>query len=138
CMVYVPSARHSKGRYSAGTRYAIYHEVSERPTVSYSYNERLRSQALSSGFADALCQRLRSANVGVHGRKPVRGYIIRRSGGGEWVPAILKYNAAPTKILVEIGNIRNENDAANMRDPAWRERFASAYVDAVISHFSTQ
>lgn len=138
CMVYVPSARHSKGRYSAGARYAGYQEVSERPTVSYSYNERLRSQALSSGFADALCQGLRSANVGVHGRKPVRGYIIRRSGGGEWVPAILKYNAAPTKILVEIGNIRNENDAANMRDPAWRERFASAYVDAVISHFSTQ
>jgi N-acetylmuramoyl-L-alanine amidase len=135
-MVYIPSARHSTGRYSASARYSRYVEVAERPTVSYSQNDRLRSQAMSSLFAERFCGSLRSANLRVHERKPVRGYITRRQRGGEWVPAVLRYNAAPTKVLIEIGNMKNPADAANMRDPAWRERFAAAYVDAVIDNYS--
>jgi N-acetylmuramoyl-L-alanine amidase len=71
----------------------------------------------------------------MHDRKPVRGYIIRGRRGRPWVPAIIRYNAAPTKLLVEVGNIKNRDDAANMRDAQWRQRFAEAYVDALIEHF---
>ena len=134
-MIYVPSARHCAGRYTASSSYNRYQEVRQRRTVSFSTNDRLRSQALSTRFAERLVSQLRSSRIALHGPKTIRGYIIRHRGGGEWVPAVIRYNAAPTKILIEIGNIKNSQDAANMRNPAWREKFATAYVDALIAQF---
>jgi len=135
-MVYIPSALHCGGRYDAGSRYRSYREVRQRPAVSFSQGERLRSQAMSQRLAEHVVQELRGHDVLVHAQKPIRGYIIRRNASRAWVPAVIRYNAASTKLLVEVGNIKNARDAANMRDPAWRERFAQAFVDALVAQFS--
>ena len=134
-MVYIPSARHSAGRYSARQSYRRYREVKSRPTVSYSREQRIRTQARSQRFAESIVSSFRSSRIAVHTPKTIRGYIIRSRRSRPWVPAVIRYNAAPTKVLVEVGNIKNRHDAANMRLPAWRERVARAYVDALIATY---
>jgi N-acetylmuramoyl-L-alanine amidase len=134
-MIYVPSARHCGGRYVARPAYRRYREVQVRPTVSHSYSDRIRSQAMSEQFAQALLEELRRQRVEVHDRKAIRGYVIRGRRNRPWVPAVLRYNATPTKLLVEVGNIKNRRDAADMRSPQWRQRFAEAYVSALVEHF---
>jgi len=134
-MIYVPSARRCAGRYVAKGAYRAYREVLLRSTVSYSKSERLRSQAMSEQLARSLVAALRSKRVEVGDRKPVRGYVIRGRRGRPWVPAVIRYNAAPTKLLVEVANIKNAQDARNMKDPDWRQRVAEAYVDALVDQF---
>ncbi len=134
-MFYVPSAQHTAGRYTAKSAYMRYAEVKQRPTVSFTNTQRIRSQAHSQRFAESLVTKFDASRVAVHKPKPIRGYVIRSRRSRPWVPAIIRFNAAPTKVLVEIGNIKNIHDAANMRLPAWRERVARAYVDALIATF---
>jgi N-acetylmuramoyl-L-alanine amidase len=136
-MIYIPSARHTAGRYTAKRSYRRYREVQQRPVVSYSSRHRIRAQALSTRFAKQLVTTFQSSRIAIHTPKTIRGYIIRSRRSRPWVPAIIRYNAAPTKVLVEIGNIRNTSDAANMKLPAWRQRFARAYVDALIAAYGS-
>ena len=133
--VYIPSARYSAGRYNARSAYRRYTEVAQRPTVSLSNDERSRSQALSQRFAENFMSQLRSGRIAVHESRPIRSYIVRAAGRSPFVPAVIRYNKAPTKVLIEIGNIKNTHDAANMRSASWRERFATAFVDALIENF---
>ena len=133
--IYIPSARYSAGRYNARSAYRRYREVAARPTVSLSNNERSRSQALSQRFAEKFIAELRSDRIAVHGSRPVRSYIVRSRGRRPFVPAVIRYNKAPTKVLIEIGNIKNTHDAANMRSASWRQRFATSFVDALIENF---
>jgi N-acetylmuramoyl-L-alanine amidase len=130
--IYIPSARYATGRYRARSKYRRYREVRQRPTVSLSKYERLRAQARSQRMASELIRQFRRQGIAIHGRKPIRGYIVRSRGRRPFVPAVIRYNKAPTKMLIEIGNIKNRRDAASMRSPRWREKFAKATVDAII------
>jgi N-acetylmuramoyl-L-alanine amidase len=134
-MLYIPDAQYGRGRYVAKRSYRRYREVQTRP-VSFSRNQRRRAQAMSNRLAERLIAEFRGSRIAVHGNKPTRRYIIRSRGRRPFVPAIIRFNSAPTKLLVEIGNIKNRSDLANMRSAQWRQRVAKAYVDAVIATFS--
>jgi N-acetylmuramoyl-L-alanine amidase len=134
-MIYVPGARLCEGMYGkSGRPYTRFAEVRERPTVSFTARERERSERLSRAFADELLQALRAAGIAVFRNKPIRDCIVRRRA---FVPAVLRYNAVPTKVLVECGNLSNSRDCANLADPTFRERLARAYVEALIRFTAT-
>jgi N-acetylmuramoyl-L-alanine amidase len=40
-----------------------------------------------------------------------------------------------TKALIEVANLTNEDDAANLKDPDFRERFAAAVVNAIRAYY---
>ncbi len=133
-MVYVPGERYLRDRYGkTGPAYAGYREVKEQPVVSFNRKERFASEGASTALANGIIAALREAGLPVHSFSPVRTHVIR--GGREWVPAVLRYNRVPNRVLVELANLGNEEDRALMRTRAFRDSLAKSLAAAVVSFF---
>jgi len=129
-MVYVPGASGVPPSFALGDRRAArVKEMKVGSRVAFSARERLQSEARSRLFAEALLKALGLDDLPVHANRPIRN-VIQRSGKS-FVPAVIRYNAAATKVLVEVANLTNEDDVENLKDPAFRERYAEAVVNAV-------
>ena len=134
-MVYVPGEEFRRGRYGhSGAVYARYREVREDPYVVFTRAERERSEGLSRQFAAALVDSFGARGVAVHPYQPVRERIIRK--GRSWVPAVLRCNIVPVEVLIETANLSNAPDSRRLADPAYRQKVAEAYVDALHRYFS--
>ncbi|HET9298590.1 MAG TPA: hypothetical protein VFO11_01520, partial [Candidatus Polarisedimenticolaceae bacterium] len=75
----------------------------------------------------------RAAGLPVQTIKPVRDRVLR--GEASWVPAVLRGNAIPAKLLVEILNLSNAQDAALLGAAGERQRIAEALGAALVRHF---
>jgi N-acetylmuramoyl-L-alanine amidase len=134
-MIYVPGEEYRRGRY--GHRGAVYNrrrEVREQRYVSFTRVERQRAEGLSREFASTLVEGFRSRGVAVHRYGPIRERIIRR--GRSFVPAVLRCNQVPVEVLIEVNNLNNPSDSALLRDPAYRQKVADAYVDSLQRYYS--
>ena len=135
-MVYVPSTSLTRGTFGkSGSVYTARREVKEKPRVSYSWKERTRSEGLSRQFAEALLDSFRQHGLGVHREKPVRDRIIRCRRCRPFVPAVVRYNAVPTKVLLEICNMNNPRDRSLLKTRDFRETVARAVVDAILTYY---
>ena len=133
-MVYVPGERYLRDRYGkTGSVYAAYREVKEQPVVSFNRKERVASEGASTTLANSIVSALREAGLPVHPFSPVRTHVIR--GGREWVPAVLRYNRVPNRVLVELANLGNEDDRALMKTRGFRDSVAESLASAVVSFF---
>lgn len=133
-MAYVPGAAYTAETQGFGSAtYSRYAEVREKPFVKFSKQERLRSEALSLKFADRVIASFRSRDLPVQPYQPVRHRIIR--GRSTFVPAVLRGNAVPTKVLVEVVNLSNKDDAALLSRATDRERLADALYGSIFGHF---
>ncbi|MFI5119771.1 MAG: N-acetylmuramoyl-L-alanine amidase [Thermoanaerobaculia bacterium] len=133
-MVYVPGERYLRERYGkTGPAYAVYREVKEQPVVSFNRKERVASEGASTALANGIIAALREAGLPVHSFSPVRTHVIR--SGREWVPAVLRYNRVPNRVLVELANLGNEDDRALMKTRAFRDALAESLASAVVSFF---
>ena len=133
-MVYVPGASFRTGSIGyASPTYLRFKEVREQPRVSFSSRDRLRSEAVSRRFADSIVKALRKSDLPVQPYQPVRGRVIR--GGDVWLPAVLRGNAIPTKVLIEMVILNIPVDAALLGRAADRERLARALADALSGLF---
>ena len=133
-MVYVPGERFRRGRYGAsGSTYRRYREVREKPYVSFTRSERLRSEGLSRQFAQAALVAFKQHGLAIHPVQPVRDHVVRR--GRSWVPAVLRGNEVPIKVLFEVANIANHTDAALLATPQHRDKIAEALLDALLSFY---
>jgi N-acetylmuramoyl-L-alanine amidase len=133
-MVYVPGEKFLQGTYGkTGEPYASRREVREAPQVSFSRPERLKAEGMSRDFAEKIVGAFREANLPLHDFQPIRRNVIR--GGREWVPAILRYNRIPTRVLVEVCNLNNPEDRRLLVTPAYRDRVARALVSAVVDFY---
>ena len=136
-MAYVPGERFRRGRYGAsGSTYKKYREVREKPYVSFTRSERLRSEGLSRQFADSVLSAFKEHDLAIHPDRPVRDHIVRR--GRSWLPAVLRGNEVPIKILFEVSNIGNRRDAALLGSPQHRDRIATALLDALLSFYQAR
>jgi len=59
--------------------------------------------------------------------------VIR--GGREWVPAILRYNRIPARVLVEVCNLNNPDDRKLLVSRSYREKVAQAIVSALVEFY---
>jgi len=133
-MIYVPGEEYRRGRYGHdGPVYASHREVREQPYVTFSRAERERAEGLSRQFAEALLTAFRRQGVSVHPYGPVRERIIRRRRS--WVPAVLRCNEVPVEVLIEVSNLSNPADSRLLADPAYRQRVADAYVEALQRYY---
>ncbi|HEX5856190.1 MAG TPA: N-acetylmuramoyl-L-alanine amidase, partial [Thermoanaerobaculia bacterium] len=133
-MVYVPGERYLRDRYGkAGPEYAGYREVKEQPVVSFNRKERFASEGASTALANGIIAALREAGLPVHSFSPVRTHVIR--GGREWVPAVLRYNRVPNRVLVELANLGNEEDRALMKTHGFRDSLAWSLASAIVTFF---
>lgn len=133
-MVYVPGASGVPARFALGAaRVPRVKEFAAGARVNLSSRERLQGEARSRVFAEGLVKALRSERIPIHANRPIRS-VIHRSGRS-FVPAVLRHSRAATKALVEVANLTNESDAENLKDPAFRERYAEAVVKGIRAYY---
>ena len=133
-MVYIPGARYRSGTYGkSGAVYASRREVTERPQVSYSSRERVKSEGLSRDLASNILGAFHDRGLAVHPDKPVREKVIRKSRA--WVPAVLRYNAIPAQVLVEVCNLANSQDRQLIQTTEFRQQVAEAIVSGILSYY---
>ena len=134
-MVYVPATGLRLGSFKKnGSVYKARKEYREKPEVSFTYKDRRNSEALSRRLAGELLGSLREQEMGVHKHKPVRDRIIR-GRGRQYVPAVLRYNAIPPKVLLEVCNLANAQDRKLIQTQSWREKMAESVVEGLLRFY---
>jgi len=134
-MIYVPGEQYRKGHYGfAGPHYRMRKEVREETYVSFTKEQRQRSEGLSREFAAHILEALKMRGARVHPYQPVRDRILRRRR--PWVPAVLRCNRVPVEILLEACNINNPTDAQLLTDPRYRQKVADSFVDALLGYYA--
>jgi len=133
-MVYVPDAQMSGDAFErGGPEYAARREVRENPSAALQRKERQRSEGLSRDLAEHIVAGFRDAQLAVDPYQPVREHVIRR--GRSWVPAVLRYNVVPAKVLVEVCNLGNPDDRALIQTRAFRQKVAEAIVRGLRGYY---
>jgi len=133
-MVYVPGARFRTGTYGfENSIYRRFKEVREEPLVSFSRRDRVRSEAISRRLASRIIESFRSQGLAVQPYEPVRDKVIR--GRKTWLPAVLRGNIVPAKVLIEMVNMSNTQDASVLASAADRERMARALETSIREYF---
>jgi len=133
-MAYIPGARLARGNFEKrGAVYLARSEVRESPLVSISRDDALRSEGLSMRLAEALIESFDENKLGVHPFSPIRDNVVR--DGKEWVPAVIRYNKIPTRVLLEVCNLGNLEDRKQMLTGKYREQVASAIYEGLAGYF---
>lgn len=135
-MIYIADPRYlSHSRYGlTANAYHRYDEYKYKNTYTFTRSMKLKSQAFSQNLAKELFISFEKNKVAIYPNVPMRGYIIR--GRRRYVPAVLRYNIIPTKLLIEIGNLNNRGDRANMTDHRFRQRAAEAILEGILSYYN--
>ena len=133
-MVYIPGEKYLKSSFGkSGELYTARREVRESPRVSFSRRERIKAEGVSRQLAEKIVSAFRSLKLPLHAFQPIRRNVIR--GGREWVPAILRYNRIPARVLVEVCNLNNPDDRKLLVSRAYREKVAQAIVAALVEFY---
>ena len=133
-MVYIPGEKFLQGSFGRmGSIYESRREVREASRVSFSRRERVKAEGVSRDLAERIVAAFRSAGLPLHAFAPIRRNVIR--GGKEWVPAILRYNRIPARVLLEVCNLNNPDDRKLLVTPAYRDRVARALVSALVAFY---
>ena len=133
-MAYIPAAEMRDGSFSKGEAvYTSRKEVQENPRVTFAKADRVRSEGLSRELAKQVIAAFAESGLPVHPFKPVRDRILRNNG--EWVPAVLRYNSIPAKILLEVCNLANEQDRRLIQTRAYRQKVADSIVQGILAYY---
>ena len=133
-MAYVPGERFLRSSYGRATPfYRSFREVRDEPVVSFTKKERVLAEGASTALAEKLIGAFRRRNLPVHQFRPVRTHVIR--SGREWVPAVLRYNKIPNRVLFEVANLSNEGDRALTLTRAFRQSSAEALAEGLLAFF---
>ena len=133
-MVYIPGLVGITDNYGkSGAPYTSRREVRAEPRVSFTRNERTTSRGLSRDLAEHVLASFRDSDLAIHHNGPIRDRIVRRRR--VYVPAQIRFNRVPAKILLEVCNLGNEQDRRLMKTRAYRQRVAEAIVDGILSYY---
>jgi N-acetylmuramoyl-L-alanine amidase len=136
-MAYVPGASFVEGSFrKKGEIYLTREEVREQPTVTQSRRDALEAEGLSRELAESIIGAFGEKGLKVHPFEPVRDNVIRN--GHEWVPAIIKHNQVPTRMLIEVGNLGNSKDRELIQTKKHRQQLAEAIYSGLVDFYSTR
>lgn len=131
--VYFPDARLRKEIFNLSHK--IYRKRKEfRRRLRYPVRSNSQAAIISKNFGKKVIQSFKNAGLKTHRSFAVRGYYYRK--GERTLPGILRYSQIPTSVLVEVGNLNNVHDRANLRRASYRESIASALADSINSQFN--
>jgi N-acetylmuramoyl-L-alanine amidase len=136
-MAYIPAAGMTGDDYGkSGPVYALRKEVQESPRVTLSMESRVESEGLSRELAKQIIAAVTALGLPVHPFSPVRDRIIRDKS--VWVPAVLRYNFVPAKMLLEICNLNNEQDRKLLQTRAYRQKVSEAVVQGLLAYYGKE
>ncbi|HVT43717.1 MAG TPA: N-acetylmuramoyl-L-alanine amidase [Thermoanaerobaculia bacterium] len=136
-MAYIPGERYVRGTFAkSGTIYLARSEVRESPSVTQTEEDALRAEGYSTQLASSVINAFHRGGLGVHPFNPIRNNVVR--DGREWVPAVIRYNKVPSRLLLEVCNLGNERDRKLIQTRAYRQKVADAVYSGIIDHFEQQ
>lgn len=136
-MAYIPGGRFVAGKYEKSDPiYLARAEVRERPMVRQSNDEALAAEGLSRELAQSLIDAFQKAGLKVHPFNPVRDNVVRE--GREWVPAVIRHNVVPTRVLLEVCNLGNRKDRELMKTRRYRQQVAEATYRGIVDFYARE
>ena len=136
-MAYIPGADFVTGTIQkSGEIYLAREEVREHPVVKQTRDGALAAEGLSRGLAESIVSSFQSAGLKVHPFAPVRDNVVR--GGREWVPAIIRHNMIPTRLLLEVCNLGNDKDRRLIQTRKYRQQLAEAIYAGMVEFYATR
>jgi N-acetylmuramoyl-L-alanine amidase len=133
-MAYIPAARMRDESYGkSGQIYEVRQEFRESPRVEFPWSQRVQSEGLSRQLAKQVIGAFEGLGLAVHPFTPVRDHIIRNRS--EWVPAVLRYNSVPSKMLLEVCNLNNELDRKLLQTRSYRQHVAEAVLKGLLAYY---
>jgi len=134
-MFYVPGTAYRSAKWSqSGAAYEKFAEYKAKPIYTQTDEEQVQTEGLSRQFSRCLEKSFKDRALPLHPFQPTRDHVVR--GRRAWVPAVLRNTVVPCSLLVEVCNIANKEDAELLKDPAYRQAIAEAYIDALIAYYS--
>jgi hypothetical protein len=135
-MAYVPSTVLTGGSFGkAGEVYQARAEVRLQPSVSHSHKDRVRSEGLSRKLAEQILRAIGKQGLAVHRERPIRDRIVRCAKCHPFVPAVVRYNSVPAKLLLEICNMNNAEDRRLLTTRGFRQSLAQSLVDGLLGYY---
>jgi N-acetylmuramoyl-L-alanine amidase len=132
-MVYIPASNLAPSIHSwAGDGIKVA-ELKQGGSVKFTERQKRESEAQSLIFAEELLRALRRADIPVNPNRPIRNVVKR--GGQPYLPAVIRTSNATTKVMIEMVNLQNEEDAALIKNADFREQYAEAVFRAIRAHF---
>lgn len=136
-MAYVPGERFVTGSYEKTDGiYLARAEVRESPVVRHSEKESLAAEGLSRELAESIVESFGENGLKVHPFNPVRDNVVRN--GREWVPAVIRYNLVPTRVLLEVCNLGNGKDRALLTTAKYRQHVAESIYEGLFRFFEAR
>jgi N-acetylmuramoyl-L-alanine amidase len=133
-MAYIPGERYVTGTYQKSERvYLARAEVRESPLVKHEEKESLAAEGLSRELAESILASFDEKELHVHPFNAIRDNVVR--DGREWVPAVIRYNLVPTRVLLEICNLGNARDRKLMTTKRYRQKVAEAIYLGLVNFF---
>jgi N-acetylmuramoyl-L-alanine amidase len=133
-MAYIPAARMRDESFGkSGQIYEVRQEFKESPRVEFPWSQRVQSEGLSRQLAKQVIGAFEGLSLPVHPFTPVRDHIIRNRS--EWVPAVLRYNSVPSKMLLEVCNLNNDLDRKLLQTRAYRQHVAEAVLKGLLAYY---
>jgi N-acetylmuramoyl-L-alanine amidase len=134
-MAYIPAERFVTGSYAKREDvYLARAEVREHPVVRHDEEESLEAEGLSRDLASSIIASFQSNHLNVHPFHPIRDSVVRDER--EWVPAVIRYNLVPTRLLLEVCNLGNIHDRAMMKTRKFRQRMAEAIYEGLVAFYA--
>ena len=134
-MAYIPAERFVTGSYRKTERvYLARAEVREHPIVRHSEEESLAAEGLSRDLAESIINAIHAKGLKAHPFHPVRDNVMR--DGREWVPAVIRYNLVPTRLLLEVCNLGNDEDRRLMMTRSYRQKVAEAIYHGLVNFYA--
>lgn len=132
-MLYVPGQNYRARTYGCLGRLYDRKEVDELRYVRLSTREREVSEGLSRRLAGVIVEAFLDAGLPVHPYEPIRDHVIRMRR--DWTPAVIRSSLVPQSLLLEVVNLNNPRDAALMKEPQFRDKVASALLEALRHYY---
>ncbi|MEO8379068.1 MAG: N-acetylmuramoyl-L-alanine amidase [Acidobacteriota bacterium] len=134
-MAYIPGASFVTGTYHKdGEIYLTRAEVREQPVVTQTRREALVAEGLSRELAESVMESFTRNGLKVHPFGPVRDNVIRNQR--EWVPAVIRHNQIPTRLLLEVGNLGNRKDRDLIQTRKYRQQLAEAIYGGIVDFYA--
>ena len=129
-MIYIPDARAYPRQVSVPNGNLKRYQEARGNSFEFSRRQMREAQARSMTFANHFVHSSRGNGIRVHNHKPVRS-LIYKDPRHPFVPAVLRFNRVPTRVLIEVCNLNNSKDRALLRDHRFRQAVADTFVGAV-------
>lgn len=130
--VYFPDARLRSHNFKL--RHSIYRRRNEYAReIRFTGGENKFAAKASSAFGHNIVQTFKKSGLKAHTSFPVRGYYYRK--GKRTLPGILRYSKIPASVLVEVGNLGNDEDRALFGNADFRQKVATALAESIQSHY---